>query len=52
MIDGAARHHLRLMITINALSPWGSSQLPPNFNDKGGPPYHQSRCDAIAASDA
>jgi len=36
MIDGAARHHLRLMITINALSPWGSSQLPPNFNDKGG----------------
>ena len=36
MIDGAARHHLRLMITVNALSTWGSSQLPPNYKDKGG----------------
>jgi hypothetical protein len=36
MIDGAARHHLHLMITVTALSPWGSRELPPNFNDKSG----------------
>jgi hypothetical protein len=36
LIESASRHHLKLLITVRALSPWGSSQLPPNFNDRGG----------------
>ncbi len=33
----AAQHNLRLMVTVGAISPWGSSRLPPNW---GKPGYH------------
>src|SRR5438093_3243567 len=36
LVASADRHHLKLTVTIEALSPWGSTELPPNYGERGG----------------
>ena len=36
LFASADRHHLKMMMTLRALSPWGSTELQPTRGDKGG----------------
>ena len=36
LVDAAAQHHFQLLLTIRAISPWGSTQLPSNYGERGG----------------